>query len=135
MSFDTNRVSHQESEESINAATTTPAACPPAPGLARTTGWGLAWTPLLIPVSYVNQEMVVRRGTVSGVGHAPLILRQFGRFWGAFSAVDLFVLNALTIITEFVGVSISLRSLGISRYLAVPLATGALLMIVALPAA
>jgi Mn2+/Fe2+ NRAMP family transporter len=40
---------------------------------------------LLVPVLYVNQEMVLRLGTVTGVGHARLILERFGRFWGAFS--------------------------------------------------
>jgi Mn2+/Fe2+ NRAMP family transporter len=62
--------------------------------------------PLLIPVLYVNQEMVLRLGAaVSGVGHARLILERFGRFWGAFSVIDLFLLNGLTIITEFIGIS------------------------------
>ena len=40
---------------------------------------------LLIPVLIVNQEMVVRLGAVTGVGHGRLILERFGRFWGAFS--------------------------------------------------
>ena len=30
-----------------------------------------------------------------------LILERFGKFWGAYSVVDLFILNALTIVTEF----------------------------------
>ncbi len=58
-------------------------------------GTTLLWTlALLVPVLYVNQEMVLRLGAVAGVGHAKLILRRFGRFWGAFSVIDLFVLNA-----------------------------------------
>jgi Mn2+/Fe2+ NRAMP family transporter len=32
---------------------------------------------LLVPVLYVNQEMVLRPGTVTGVGHARLILECF----------------------------------------------------------
>jgi Mn2+/Fe2+ NRAMP family transporter len=35
---------------------------------------------LLIPVLYVNQEMVVRLGAVTGVGHARLIFERFGKF-------------------------------------------------------
>src|SRR6201988_4328247 len=59
-------------------------------------GTTLLWTLLLlIPVLYVNQEMVLRLGAVTGVGHARLILERFGKFWGAFSVIDLFVLNAL----------------------------------------
>ncbi len=72
-------------------------------------GTSLLWTLLLlVPVLYVNQEMVLRLGVVSGVGHARLILERFGRFWGAFSVIDLFILNALTIITEFIGISLKL---------------------------
>lgn len=79
-------------------------------------GTSLLWTlVLLIPVLYVNQEMVLRLGAVTGVGHARLILERFGRFWGAFSLIDLLLLNALTIITEFVGISLALHYLGLSE--------------------
>jgi len=79
-------------------------------------GTTLLWTlTLLIPVLYVNQEMVLRLGTVTGVGHARLILERFGKFWGAFSVIDLFILNALTIVTEFIGISLGLDHLGIPR--------------------
>lgn len=79
-------------------------------------GTRLLWTLLLlIPVIYVNQEMVLRLGAVTGVGHARLILERFGRFWGAFSVIDLFVLNALTIVTEFIGISLGLSYLGLPK--------------------
>lgn len=92
-------------------------------------GTALAWTLLcLIPVLYVNQEMVVRLGVVTRVGHARLILQRFGRFWGAFSVIDLFLLNALTIVTEFIGVSLALGYLGMPRDLGV---VGAAAIIVA----
>jgi Mn2+/Fe2+ NRAMP family transporter len=83
-------------------------------------GTTLLWTLLLlIPVLYVNQEMVLRLGAVTGVGHARLILERFGRFWGAFSVIDLFLLNALTIVTEFIGISLALAYLGLPRELGV----------------
>jgi Mn2+/Fe2+ NRAMP family transporter len=83
----------------------------------------LLWTLLLlIPVLIVNQEMVVRLGAVSGVGHARLINERFGRGWGWFSVGDLFVLNFLTIVTEFIGISLAASYAGISHYVAVPLA-------------
>ena len=86
-------------------------------------GLTLLWTlPLLIPVLVVNQEMVVRLGAVTGVGHARLINERFGRFWGAFSVGDLFILNFLTIATEFIGVSLALHYFGISEYISVPIA-------------
>ncbi|WCM29719.1 divalent metal cation transporter [Sphingomonas sp. QA11] len=79
-------------------------------------GTGLLWTLLLlVPVLFVNQEMVLRLGAVTGVGHARLIFERFGRFWGAFSVIDLFLLNALTIVTEFIGVALGLDYLGLPR--------------------
>jgi Mn2+/Fe2+ NRAMP family transporter len=83
-------------------------------------GTTLLWTLLLlVPVLYLNQEMVLRLGAVTGVGHARLILERFGRFWGAFSVIDLFLLNALTIVTEFIGISLALAYLGLPKELGV----------------
>jgi NRAMP (natural resistance-associated macrophage protein)-like metal ion transporter len=93
-------------------------------------GTSLLWVLLLlIPVLIVNQEMVIRLGAVTGVGHARLINERFGRFWGWFSVGDLFILNFLTIVTEFIGVSLALGYLGVSKYLAVPLAAVGLVAI------
>ena len=93
-------------------------------------GTSLLWVLLLlIPVLIVNQEMVVRLGAVTGVGHARLINERFGRFWGWFSVGDLFLLNFLTIVTEFIGVSLALGYFGVSKYIAVPLAALALVAI------
>jgi Mn2+/Fe2+ NRAMP family transporter len=95
-------------------------------------GLTLLWTlPFLIPVLIVNQEMVVRLGAVTGVGHARLINERFGRFWGAFSVGDLFILNFLTIATEFIGVSLALGYFGVSQYVSVPLAALALIAMTA----
>jgi NRAMP (natural resistance-associated macrophage protein)-like metal ion transporter len=93
-------------------------------------GTTLLWTlMLLIPVLYVNQEMVLRLGAVSGVGHARLILERFGKFWGAFSVIDLFLLNSLTIVTEFIGISLALDYLGLPKNAGV--ITSALLVMIA----
>jgi Mn2+/Fe2+ NRAMP family transporter len=86
-------------------------------------GTSLLWVLLLlIPVLVVNQEMVVRLGAVTGVGHARLINERFGRFWGWFSVGDLFILNFLTIVTEFIGVSLALSYFGVTKFIAVPIA-------------
>jgi len=88
-------------------------------------GTALLWTLLLlVPVLYVNQEMVLRLGAVTGVGHARLILERFGKFWGAFSVIDLFILNGLTIVTEFIGVSMGLDYLGLPKIWGVLIAAG-----------
>jgi NRAMP (natural resistance-associated macrophage protein)-like metal ion transporter len=94
-------------------------------------GTTLLWTlMLLIPVLYVNQEMALRLGAVTGVGHARLIFERFGRFWGAFSVIDLFLLNALTIVTEFIGITLALDYLGLPKLWGV-LAAAALVMFAA----
>jgi len=95
-------------------------------------GYSLLWTLLLlIPVLIVNQEMVVRLGAVTGVGHARLINERFGRFWGWFSVGDLFILNFLTIVTEFIGVSLALQYFHVSPYISVPVAGAVLIGITA----
>ena len=91
-------------------------------------GMSLLWLLLfLIPVLIVNQEMVVRLGLVTGVGHARLIFERFGKFWGAFSVGDLFILNFLTIVTEFIGIKLSLQHLGVNPVIGV--AAAAVLLI------
>ena len=76
------------------ARTTAPTSCGPSRCSSRsstsTRRWSCAWAR-------------------SGVGHARLIFERFGRFWGAFSVIDLFILNALTIVTEFIGISLAVN--------------------------
>jgi Mn2+/Fe2+ NRAMP family transporter len=91
-------------------------------------GYSLLWTLLLlIPVLIVNQEMVVRLGAVTGVGYARLIKERFGPFWGWFSVGGIFLLNFLTISTEFIGISLAGDYFGFSPFVVVPL--GALVLI------
>src|SRR5467141_1948095 len=86
-------------------------------------GYSLLWTlVLLVPVLIVNQEMVVRLGAVTGVGYARLITERFGRSWGWYSVGNLFLLNFLTISTEFMGVTLGAEYFGFNRYIVVPLA-------------
>ncbi|MGL6234391.1 MAG: Nramp family divalent metal transporter [Segniliparus sp.] len=95
-------------------------------------GYSLLWVLLLlIPVLVINQEMVVRLGAVTGVGHARLINERFGRGWGWFSVGDLFLLNFLTIITEFIGVALASEVFGIPKLVVVPTAAVALVAIIA----
>jgi len=90
--------------------------------------WALV---ILTPVLYLNQEMVIRLGAVSGVGHARLIFERFGKFWGWFSVADLLVINAVTIVLELIGVSQALAFVGLPRYVSVPVAAVALFVMVA----
>ncbi len=81
---------------------------------------------LLGLVAYVVQEMTVRLGAVTRRGHAELIWKRYGAFWGWFSLVDLIVANVLTLMTEFVGIRLGGQALGIPAWISVP---GALLFI------
>jgi Mn2+/Fe2+ NRAMP family transporter len=65
------------------------------------------------------------------VGHARLINERFGRGWGWFSVGDLFLLNFLTIVTEFIGISLAADYIGVSKYLVVPISAVALVAIMA----
>jgi NRAMP (natural resistance-associated macrophage protein)-like metal ion transporter len=95
-------------------------------------GTSLLWVLLLlVPVLIVNQEMVVRLGAVTGVGHAKLIIERFGRGWGLFEAGFLLLQNFLIIVTEFIGVSLALGYFGVSQYISVPIAAAALVAVTA----
>jgi Mn2+/Fe2+ NRAMP family transporter len=95
-------------------------------------GTHLLWVLLLLlPITYVAQEMVARLGIATGEGHAAMIFRRFGRFWGLFSLGDLLLGNFLTLVTEFAGIALAARALGVAPTLAVPLSAGALTALVA----
>ena len=95
-------------------------------------GYSLLWTlPLLIPVLVVNQEMVARLGVVTGMGHGRLIRERIGRRWGNVAISSILVLNFLIIITEFIGISLSMRYFGVSPYVSVPIAVLALFAVTA----
>ncbi len=86
-------------------------------------GYTLLWTlPLLIPVLIIIQEMVARLGAVTGVGQGRLIRERFGRYWGNLSIFSILFLNFLIIVTEFIGISLSMDYFGVSPYFSVPVA-------------
>ena len=85
---------------------------------------------LLLPITYFIQEMVVRLGIATGQGHAAMIYRRFGKWWGLFSLVDLQLLNFLTLVTEFAAIALALEHLNISPLIGVPVAACALTLLV-----
>jgi Mn2+/Fe2+ NRAMP family transporter len=85
---------------------------------------------LLLPITYFVQEMVARLGIATGKGHAAMIYSRFGKWWGRFSLFDLLFVNFLTLITEFAAISLALSHLGISPYVAVPVAAVGLVTLV-----
>ncbi len=83
-------------------------------------GYHLIWFLLiLVPVAYYVQEMTVRLGAVTKRGHGEAIFAGFGAFWGWFSLIDLMIVNWLTLVTEFIGMTSSLRIFGIPPWLTV----------------
>ena len=94
-------------------------------------GYNLIWFLLiLIPVAYYVQEMTVRLGAVTKRGHAEAIFDGFGAFWGWFSLIDLMIVDWLTLVTEFIGMTSALRIFGVPPWMTVAGVVGLMGMIV-----
>ena len=74
------------------------------------TGFNLLWAfIILVPMAYYVQEMTVRLGAVTKRGHAEAIFDGFGPFWGWFSIFDLALINWLTLVTEYIGMTQAMK--------------------------
>ena len=96
--------------------------------------WGYRLLPLLlllIPVLYIVQELTVRLGIHTGRGHCELIRERFGIGWAWLSTTGLAAATIGSLVTEFTGVAGIGEVYGLSRGLTLPLATVALLAVVA----
>lgn len=70
--------------------------------------WGyklLAIQFILIPILFIAQELTLRLGLVTGLGHGELIKKRFGRKWAWFSVATLLLSCVGAIITEFSGLA------------------------------
>src|SRR5512138_2673678 len=85
---------------------------------------------LLVPMAYYVQEMTVRLGAVTKRGHAEAIFEGFGPFWGWFSLADLALINWLTLITEYIGMTAAASLFGVPPWLTVIVVTAILFAIV-----
>jgi NRAMP (natural resistance-associated macrophage protein)-like metal ion transporter len=82
------------------------------------TGFNLLWAfIILLPMAYYVQEMTVRLGAVTKRGHAEAIFDSFGRFWGCFSIFDLMVVNWLTLVTEYIGMTQAMQLFDIPNWI------------------
>ena len=82
------------------------------------TGFSLLWVfIILVPMAYYVQEMTVRLGAVTKRGHAEAIFDAFGPFWGWFSIFDLALINWLTLVTEYIGMTQAMRIFGIPEWI------------------
>lgn len=81
-------------------------------------GFSLLWIFLILfPMAYYVQEMTVRVGAVTKRGQAEMIFEGFGPFWGWFSIVDLIIINWLTLVTEYVGMTAAMSLFGIPPWI------------------
>ena len=94
-------------------------------------GTHLLWTLLLLlPITYFVQEMVVRLGIATGQGHAAMIYKRFGKWWGLFSMVDLQLVNFFTLATEFAAIALATGKMGFPPQVGVPLFAFGLIVLV-----
>ncbi len=94
-------------------------------------GFSLLWIFfLLVPMAYYIQEMTVRLGAVTKRGHAEAIFEGFGPFWGWFSLVDLAIVNWLTLVTEYIGMTAAMRIFGIPPVITYLVVTVVLFLVV-----
>ncbi|MBX7554093.1 divalent metal cation transporter [Streptomyces sp. NPDC004232] len=78
---------------------------------------------LLVTVALVVvQEMCARLGAYTGVGLGGLIREQFSVRVSSFALLCLIVANLGLVVSEFAGIGAALQLLGVSRYIAVPIA-------------
>ena len=89
-------------------------------------GYTLLWT--MIPVTLaliVVQEMCARMGAVTGKGLSDLIREEFGLRITVIVMVLLVLVNFGNVIGEFAGIAGSLQLFHVSKYISVPICSGA----------
>ncbi len=85
---------------------------------------------VLIPILYVVQELTVRLGVHTGLGHGELIRKIFGPGWAWMSVSGLVVACFGALLTEFSGVASIGLLFGIPHWLSLGLTSGFLLLVV-----
>jgi hypothetical protein len=96
--------------------------------------WRYRLLPLLIvlmPMLYMVQELTVRLGIYTGRGHGELIRERFGVGWAWLSTAGLAAAAIGSLVTEFTGVAGIGELYGMPRSLTLPVASAALLIVVA----
>jgi NRAMP (natural resistance-associated macrophage protein)-like metal ion transporter len=94
-------------------------------------GFNLLWVFfILLPMAYFVQEMTVRLGAVTKRGHAEAIFDAFGPVWGWFALSDLAVVNWLTLVTEYIGMTEAMSIFGIPHWITFVAVTAVLMGVV-----
>jgi Mn2+/Fe2+ NRAMP family transporter len=91
-------------------------------------GYELLWVMLFTAVTLAMvQETCARLGAATGRGLLDLIRERYGIGWALFAVSVVLVSNGGITVTEFVGIGAAAELLGVSRYIATPLAAAAVL--------
>ncbi|MDQ2741482.1 MAG: Nramp family divalent metal transporter [Chloroflexota bacterium] len=101
--------------------------------LGASTGYSLLWAfPLILISLSVVQEMSARMGAATGKGLSDLIRENFSIHVTALVLLALLVANGATVISEFVGIAVSIELVfpGGSQFILVPLIALALWLLV-----
>jgi Mn2+/Fe2+ NRAMP family transporter len=85
---------------------------------------------LLMPILFMVQELAVRLAIFTGRGHGELIRDTFGPAWAWVSALWLGVAGVGALLTEFSGVAGVGELYGLPRFVSLPIAAVALLLVV-----
>jgi NRAMP (natural resistance-associated macrophage protein)-like metal ion transporter len=90
-------------------------------------GYDLIWVMLIITVSLaIVQEMCARLGAATGRGLLDLIRERFGIGWALFGVSVVLIANGGLVVSEFVGIGAAMELIGVSKYIAIPVAALAL---------
>lgn len=83
----------------------------------------LLWMLALVTIALgIVQEMCARMGAVTQKGLGELIREEYGVRWALFALITMFIANLGTTCAEFAGIAMAFQVLGISMYIAVPVA-------------
>jgi Mn2+/Fe2+ NRAMP family transporter len=94
-------------------------------------GYDLIWVMIILIVCLsVVQEMAARLGAASGRGLLDLIRERFGIGWTLVAIGAILIANGGVVASEFVGISAAAELLGVSKFIAVPLAAALLWFLV-----
>ena len=94
-------------------------------------GFNLLWVFfILVPMAYYIQEMTVRLGAVTKRGLGEAVFDGFGPFWGWFALTDLAIVNWLTLVTEYIGMTAAMSIFGVPPWLTFAVVTLVLMGVV-----
>ncbi|MEJ1977462.1 MAG: divalent metal cation transporter [Acetobacteraceae bacterium] len=85
---------------------------------------------VLMPILFMAQELTVRLGIHTGLGHGALICKVFGRAWGWVAVAALAVATLGALLSEFSGMEAVGDLYGVSRFISLPAAAATLLAVV-----